>query len=513
MSTLYKIVQTSYFGRLVYQFSNFKYFGYPEDSPDYTIPKEYLQTDQQIVLDWEIEDPECPRNWPLKLKAVVQIQMTLLSFILYMGGPIYTPAAKAVGEQFNSSEVVAILPLSFFIFGYGLSQIFFSPMSEQHNIGRTPIYFYTGILFTLFQIPCALTKSMAGLIVSRFFSGIFASPPLSVGAASYTDVTNLAYVPPILALWGIACFCGPSLGPIVGLGLLKTGWENIFWYMLAVEGGFTVILFFLSPETNHNTILYWRAQRIRRATGNKNIVAQCELEDTSTSKMLYEVITRCFEIMAVEPIVLLMDIYQAVCYGCLYLWFESFPIAYGETYRFAVGAQAAAYNTINIGVFIGSVIYIAITYRGFSKFVIQGRPVRPEIFLNTSILGSVLITISLFLFGWTVNVRIHWIVSLIAAVFFGAGSICVLQSNINYLAMLFPRYVASVLGGNGLWRSVLGGSFPIFAGSMYRKLAIKNFPVAWGSTLLGIVYFVLILVPIAFKKYGSGLSKQSKYAN
>lgn len=513
MSTLYKLVQLSYFGRLVYKFSGFKYFAYPEESPDYTIPKEYLDNDQQIIVDWEIDDPEFPRNWPAKIKGIVQIQMTILGFLLYMGGPIYTSAAPMIIEQFNTSHLVAILPLSVFIFGYGISQIFFSPMAEQHNIGRTPIYFYTGIIFTLLQIPCAMSTNITGLILSRFFSGIFASPPFCVGAASYTDVTHIAYVPPILAVWGISAFCGPSMGPIVGLGLLLSGWENIFWYMLAVVGGFTIILFFTSPETNHNTLIYWKAERLRRVTGNQNIVAQCELEDTSTFKMLYQVLTRCFEIMTIEPIVLLMDIYQAVCYGCVYLWFEAFPIAYGETYMFSRAAEAAAYNTINIGVIFGALLYIYITYHGFSVPVLEGKPIRPEVFLNTSIIGSILIVISMFLFGWTVNVKIHWIASLIGAVFFGAGSICVLQSNITYLAMLFPRYVASVLGGNGLCRSALGGAFPLFATSMYHNLATENFPVAWGSTILGIIFIFLGLVPVAFKKYGKRLSKLSKYAN
>lgn len=511
---MYTLIQNSYFGRLVYLYSNYKYFKHEEDQDDYEVPEQYLDMkDKQIILEWEPNDPNHPKNWSQSIKIIIQSQMLLLTFAMYMGGPVITPAAETIEAEFSITYIYTTFPLCFYILGYGFSQMFFSPMSEQANIGRTPVYFYTGILFCILQIPCALSTNITGLTISRLLAGFFASPALSVGAATFTDVVHLPYVPVALALWGLAAFCGPSIGPIIGVGLMIKSWPYIFWFLLALAGAVTLILFLSSPETNEKSLLLWKAQRLRRVTGNPNIVTQSELDQVSLREFYSEMLKRAFKIMILEPIVLLMDIYQGMCYGLLYLWFECFPVAYGETYHFSTAALALAYNCINVGVVIGVVIYVAITNQTFTKKALNNEPIRAESFLLTSFLGSVMVTISLFIFGWTISPDIHWFPSLVAATIFGAGCVCVLQSNLNYLGMLYPRYVASVFGGNGLFRSLVGGTFPLYGKQMFNNLSVDKFPVAWGCTLLGFIFLLMTLIPVLFYKYGPKLQSRSSYAN
>lgn len=496
----------------MYKISGYTKFTYPEEEPSYEIPKEYLDTSAQIVLEWDEKDPEFPRNWPLLERLFVQVQMTILTFCIYMGGPIYTAAIDIVMDEFNVGYIVATLPLCTYIFGYGVTQLFFSPMSEQANIGRTPIYTISGILFVLLQIPCGLTTNFVGLNIARFLAGAFASPALSVGAATYGDVTPVALIPPALAAWGAAAFCGPSIGPLIGIGLLKSDWRNIFWFLLAINGGITVLLFTTSPETNSSTLLLWKAQRLRRITGNQNIVAPSELSQSTLAQNLVVISWRTFQIMALEPMVLAVDLYQGLCYGCLYLWFEGFPIVYGETYNFSPTGVAITYITIIVGVLIGGTLYILMVHKRFSLVIMRGEEAAPEVFLDISLVGCILLTLSLFFFGWTASPKIHWVVSIVAAAIFGAGSICVLQSNLNYLGMLYPRYIASIFGGNGLIRSALGGSFPIYGKSLFLNLAIEDFPVAWGCSLLGFIFLGLTFIPLVFKKFKKQLFKNSRFA-
>ena len=45
----------------------------------------------------------------------------------------------------------------------------------------------------------------------------------------------------------------------------------------------------------------------------------------------------------------------------------------------------------------------------------------PELRLPPTMLGSILVTVGLFWFGWTSYSSVHWIVPIIGSVFFAAG--------------------------------------------------------------------------------------------
>ena len=47
--------------------------------------------------------------------------------------------------------------------------------------GRLPVYAFTIILASLFELGCALAPSMPALIVLRFIAGFFSAAPLSNG--------------------------------------------------------------------------------------------------------------------------------------------------------------------------------------------------------------------------------------------------------------------------------------------------------------------------------------------
>ena len=47
--------------------------------------------------------------------------------------------------------------------------------------GRLPVYTFTLILATLFEVGAGLAPSMPALIILRFFGGVFAATPLSNG--------------------------------------------------------------------------------------------------------------------------------------------------------------------------------------------------------------------------------------------------------------------------------------------------------------------------------------------
>lgn len=540
-------MRQSYFGRIVYHLSKHRYFSYKEEQPDYVVPERYLVGTEKasteldsiesekknendmtvnsdgssdnaryIFVDWDGEDdPENPKNWPFHLKFFFIMEVALLTLSVYMGAAIYTPGIEEIMEKFQIGTAVAALPLSLFVFGYGIGPMIFSPMSESPTFGRTSIYIVTLFFFAILQIPTALADNIAGLCVLRFLSGFFASPCLATGGASVGDILTLPYFPIGLAMWGVAAVCGPSIGPLIGAAVTQGGgWRWPFWFLLIISSFSTVFLFFLLPESYDKAILYRKASRLRAITGNQNIVSEAELEQRRMTKreMAIDILWRPIEITLMEPVVFLINIYIALIYSIMYLWFEAFPIVFLETYNFTLVESGVTYVSVMIGILFGAVIYIPIIWKHFTTPLKKNENVYPEVFIPPAIIGSLLMPAGIFIFGWSASKNTFWIGPLIGAGIFASGAFIIFQTLFNYLGMSFVRYMASVFASNDLMRSVIAGVFPIFGRSLFLNLKTSKYPVAWGSTILGCISVLMIAIPVLFYLLGPKLRARSKYA-
>jgi DHA1 family multidrug resistance protein-like MFS transporter len=133
----------------------------------------------------------------------------------------------------------------------------------------------------------------------------------------------------------------------------------------------------------------------------------------------------------------------------------------------------------------------------------------PEAFLIVAMCVCWCLPLSLFLFGWTA--RVHWILPVISEVFFVLAVFNIFQATFAYLATCYPTYVASVFAGNGFCRASFACAFPLFGRAMYENLATKNYPVAWGSSLVGFLTLGLAIIPFILYKYGPSLRARSSY--
>jgi len=55
-----------------------------------------------------------------------------------------------------------------------------------------------------------------------------------------------------------------------------------------------------------------------------------------------------------EPMVFLLNLYIALIYGLLYIWFESFPIVFTGIYGFSLGLSGVAF----VGILLGAIVTI-----------------------------------------------------------------------------------------------------------------------------------------------------------
>ncbi|GAB7350828.1 hypothetical protein MBLNU459_g1361t2 [Dothideomycetes sp. NU459] len=476
------------------------------------------------------EDPDNPQNWSQRKKFFVAFQICLLTTSIYIGSAIYTPGEGEIVEIFGVSEVVATLGLTLFVAGYGLgpskpflmchgcydlvaltSTVLWAPMSEIPQIGRNPIYLATLLVFVLFQIPTALSVNIGMLFAFRFLTGFFGSPVLATGGASLSDIFSAKKRAYAMAVYGIAAICGPTLGPLIGgFAAAAEGWTWTIWELMWLSGFCWVFLMFCFPETSANNILLRRTKRLRKLTGNDKLRCEPEImgESMTAKDIVMMSVVRPFTLNFTEPMVFLLNLYIALIYGLLYVWFESFVIVFGQIYGFNLGEQGLAFLGILVGAFVVLVPFFYYLHHYLEPQFDENGDLQPEKRLPPACVGAFAIPICLFWFGWSSRASVHWIVPIIGSAWFSVGAVLLFNSVLNYLPDAYPEYAASVLAGNDFMRSSFGAGFPLFARAMYDKLGV-----GWASSLLGFLAIAFIPIPFVLYKYGETLRKNhSKHA-
>lgn len=301
-----------------------------------------------------------------------------------------------------------------------------------------------------------------------------------------------------MGIWGVSAVCGPVLGPLIGgFAVQAEGWRWTIWELMWLSGFTLALLIFFLPETSSANVLYRRAKRLRKVTGRQNLKSEPELEseEMSTREVVMMIVVRPFTLNFQEPMVFLLNLYIALIYGLLYVWFESFSIVFVGLYHFNLGQQGLAY----IGILVGALITIPPLYLWLYKYLEpqfdENDNVPPEARLPPACVGGCFIPICLFWFGWSARPDIHWIMPIVGSGFFSVGAFLLFNSVLNYLPDAYPAYAASVLAGNDLFRSAFGAGFPLFARAMYVNLGIN-----WASSTLAFLSIVFIPIPLILMK-------------
>ena len=119
-----------------------------------------------------------------------------------------------------------------------------------------------------------------------------------------------------------------------------------------------------------------------------------------------------------------------------YSFFESFPLVYINLYSFNLGEFGLAFLALAVAIAVDIPIYFSyIHYRVNPKIRAQGLGA-PEERLIPALIATWLPPIGLFIFGWTGNGQIHWIVSIIGVFLFTCGVFVLIQSIFIYIPLV-----------------------------------------------------------------------------
>lgn len=131
-----------------------------------------------------------------------------------------TVASDELVKEFNVSSTASFLPLSLYVTSLGFGPILGGPLSE--TVGRYPVYASILPLGTLFTLSTGFVYNFGGLFFLRFMTGFSCSPSLALASGSISETFRPKTRHPSSALFNLAPFLGPGLGPVIGSFFCKS---------------------------------------------------------------------------------------------------------------------------------------------------------------------------------------------------------------------------------------------------------------------------------------------------
>jgi hypothetical protein len=181
-------------------------------------------------------------------------------------------------------------------------------------------------------------------------------------------------------------------------------------------------------ETYAYVVLEKKTNAMREKTGNPHLRSALDT-GRDPKELLKFSIVRPLKMLVLSPIVFIMSLYQAAIYGYMYLLFTTFPRVFQGQYGFSSGSIGLTYMGAGIGCFFGLLICGATSDKLVAALTKRyGGSAKPEYRLPIMYVGAFVIPIGLFIYGWTADKNVHWIVPIIGTAVFGVGMFSIFVS-------------------------------------------------------------------------------------
>lgn len=209
-----------------------------------------------------------------------------------------------------------------------------------------------------------------------------------------------------------------------------------------------------------------------------------------------------------SPIIFLMCSYVAVMYGLLYILFTTYTFVFEEEYGFSSGTAGLAFLGSGVGMLFGLAFAATQSDKRIRRKIASGEPILPEDRLRYTLIipACLCLPAGLFIYGWSTQYRVHWIVPQIGNAVIGFGMIAILMCIQTYLVDAFTIHAASATAANTVLRSLLGALFPLFALKLYDRVGL-----GWGNSVLGFIALAIAPIPIGFRIFGERIRTNPKW--
>ncbi|RAL03703.1 MFS transporter [Aspergillus ibericus CBS 121593] len=407
------------------------------------------------------------------------------------GTIIIVPGVPRILSDFHASRDHLYEPLivSIWELGEGVGSFLVGPLSEQY--GRSIVYHGGNVLFILCSVAAALSVNIGMLVAFRFINGL-AITTITLAPSIIGDLFIREERGAAMALAITLPLIGPCAAPIVGGYVTSTlGWRWAIWIMAIAVGSVSLCSLIVIRETYRFKIKIRNQDQPSEPRGPRETKLQTVLRPV---RLLFS-----------SPVVLVTSLYTALTYGISYLILTTLSEIMHEIYGFSQGPIGLTFLGRAIGNLIGLALYGLTSDRYLQhRRQTTGQSV-PEDRLPLMLLGTILLPIGLFLYGWSAHFHIHWIVPLIGTGIVGASLILTHLPTENYLVDAFDPdgTSASVLAANATLSALFGALFPLAGPALYRTLGI-----GWGNSLLAFVSVAFLPPFVMLWMHGERLRRE-----
>ena len=382
------------------------------------------------------------------------------------------PSAGQIAKEAHVGREATILGLSILLAGFSLGPLLWAPLSEVY--GRKPAVLIPYFLAAMFSFSTATARDIQTIIITRFFTGLSGSAPVTNTGGVLSDIRAPTQRGTAIVGYAFAVVGGPVFGPIFGGAIMQS---HLRWrwteYLTGILMMFILLLdIVVLDESYPPVLLVHKARRLHITTANWAAHADTEEWDVSVKEMAIKFGVRPFWMLA-TPICFCVALYASFVYGILYGNLAAFPIDFQEEHGWNALVGALPFLALLMGILFGGAANVLNQCFYNRRLLVSSSTFIPEARLPPMMVGGVVFSGELFLFGWTSGHNIPWIATCDGAGFMGFGFFTVFQSSLNYLIDTFQKYSASAIAANTFLRSVLAAAFSLFINPMYHNLGIR----------------------------------------
>jgi len=440
-----------------------------------------------------------PKNWNKSRKWAVTSLVSLSAFIAPVSSTMVAPSLTAIATDLSMANWVEIqLILSIFILGYVVGPLILGPLSEIY--GRAPILHMSISFYLIWNTCCGFAQNKQQLLIFRFLSGFGAGAPLAVGPGIMSDIWRPEERGKSLGMYNFVPLLGNAIGPIAG-GFIT---QNVSWrWPFHITSAFAAALILLGLLVLPETYLPVLQKRGSKKQGKP-------VNDKGLGTTLGRALWRPFQLLATETIIQFLAVYLAYLWGITYLVFSTFAVLWTDVYQESIGISSLNYISLGLGLWLGTLLSAFINDHSYRKLKERNGDIgKPEFRVVGIIIGSLLVPIGLFLYGWSAQSHVSWIAPDTGTCVFGIGIDIMLSSVQAYIIDSYPSITASASAATNVVKCLAGFSFPLFAPSLYAALGY-----GWGNTILGLVAIVIGWpAPFALWKFGEKIRTKSQFCN
>ena len=212
-----------------------------------------------------------------------------------------------------------------------------------------------------------------------------------------------------VAVYTVAPLLGTIIGPITGGFLVQyQSWRWCFYVVSIASAAVQLSGIFIFRETYGPVLIQRKCKKLRKTTENPQLYT--EHDGIPFQNLLGKHLVRPFRLLATQPIVQVLSLYVAYLNGILYLMVATFPQLWTGVYHESVSIGSLNY----ISLFIGMALAILFGTRYADRLYVTLREKNngqglPEFRLPILCLGSCLVPIGIFWYGWSGRESVHWI--------------------------------------------------------------------------------------------------------